>query len=76
MLLGYICKIQKLLGKTQVLLEKYTPSFLLRKEGNIGLMQTLRVTGKLSLLWGQSPEDLNFVHSFLPANREPGNINT
>lgn len=50
MLLGYICKIQKLLGKTPVLLEKYTPSFVLRKEGNIGLLQTLCVTGKPSFL--------------------------
>jgi len=36
MRLGFICKVQKLLDKTSVLLEKHTPSFLWGRKGILG----------------------------------------
>lgn len=74
--LGFICKAQKLLGKTSVLSEQRTLPLVLGKEGNAGLQQTCCVKGKWPSLQGQSPEDLDFVHSLLPANMASGNINT
>lgn len=72
--LGFICKVQNLLDKTSVLLEQHTPYFVLGKEGNIELLETVCIKGMQSFIWGQSPEDLDFVHSLLSAKTESGNM--